>query len=129
MREIEASLVTDAIREMCIEANLELSNDMKDKLKDAMQKETSELGKQILTQLDKNMQIAKENLIPICQDTGMTTVFVQMGQDVHVTGNMTDAINEGIREGYEQGIWFREYESCLHAKASRWSPGSDGCSN
>ena len=89
---------------MCIEANIELSKDVKNSIEIATKKEISPLGKQILEQLEENMKIAKEEKIPICQDTGMAIVFIKLGQDVHVEGmNLTDAINEGIRQGYKEG--------------------------
>ena len=104
MREINTEIITENIKEMCIEANYELSCDMKNRIKEYTAKEESELGKKILSQLDENMKIAKEDLIPICQDTGMAVVFIKVGQDVHFTGEYVDnAINEGIRRGYIEG--------------------------
>lgn len=104
MRTISTKEITKNIKEMCIEANLELSQDVKEKLYDAAQKETKELGKQILGQLKENLEIAKNEFIPICQDTGMAVVFVKVGQEVHIEGeSLTDAINEGIRQGYVEG--------------------------
>ena len=104
MREISTEIITENIKEMCIEANYELSCDMKNRIKEYTAKEESELGKKILSQLDENMKIAKEELIPICQDTGMAVVFIKVGQDVHFTGEYVDnAINEGIRRGYIEG--------------------------
>ncbi|MCR4779404.1 MAG: fumarate hydratase [Lachnospiraceae bacterium] len=104
MREISTEIITENIKEMCIEANYELSCDMKNRIKEYTAKEESELGKKILSQLDENMKIAKEDLIPICQDTGMAVVFIKVGQDVHFTGEYVDnAINEGIRRGYIEG--------------------------
>lgn len=104
MRNISTDIIIKNIKEMCIEANLELSRDMQDKLKNAMNTETGILGKKILSQLDENMKIAKEESIPICQDTGMAVVFFKIGQDVHIEGmNLTDAINEGVRQGYVEG--------------------------
>ena len=104
MREISTEIITENIKEMCIEANYELSRDMKNRIKEYTAKEESELGKKILSQLDENMKIAKEDLIPICQDTGMAVVFIKVGQDVHFTGEYVDnAINEGIRRGYIEG--------------------------
>ena len=89
---------------MCIDANLELSKDMKCRLKHAKEEEKGDLGKQILSQLEENMEIAKQENIPICQDTGMAVVFFKIGQDVHIEGmNITDAINEGFRQGYVEG--------------------------
>lgn len=104
MREIDAQLLTKNIKEMCIEANHYLSDDMKKVFDNARNNEKSPLGKQILEQLDKNLKIAREDMIPICQDTGMAVVFVKIGQDVHITGaNIEDAINEGVRQGYVEG--------------------------
>ena len=104
MREIDAQLLTKNIKEMCIEANHYLSDDMKKVFDNARNNEKSPLGKQILEQLDENLKIAREDMIPICQDTGMAVVFVKIGQDVHITGaNIEDAINEGVRQGYVEG--------------------------
>lgn len=103
MRNIDAALITEAISEMCIEANHELSPDMKHLMEQAASEEESPLGKQILNQLLDNLKIAKEDMIPICQDTGMAVIFMEVGQDVHVNGNLTDAINEGVRRGYVEG--------------------------
>lgn len=104
MRTIHTDEIISNIREMCIEANLTLSPDMQQVIKQAQNQEDSPLGKQILGQLCENMEIAKEDRIPICQDTGMAIVFVKLGQDVHIEGmNLTDAINEGVRQGYTDG--------------------------
>ena len=104
MRIVKAEDITRNIKEMCIEANLALSADVKEAICEAGKKETSELGKQIIKTLEENMSIAKTEQIPICQDTGMTVVFAKIGQDVHIDGMyVEDAINQGIREGYEQG--------------------------
>ena len=104
MREIDAQLLTKNIKEMCIEANHYLSDDMKKVFDNARNNEKSPLGKQILEQLDENLKIAREDMIPICQDTGMAVVFVKIGKDVHITGaNIEDAINEGVRQGYVEG--------------------------
>lgn len=104
MREINVAQVTDAVKNLCINANYELSIDMQAALKNARLNEESELGKQILDKLDENLKIAKEDRIPICQDTGMAVLFVKIGQDVHFAGgNLTDAINEGVRQGYTEG--------------------------
>lgn len=104
MREINVAQVTDAVKNLCINANYELSTDMQAALKNARLNEESELGKQILDKLDENLKIAKEDRIPICQDTGMAVLFVKIGQDVHFAGgNLTDAINEGVRQGYTEG--------------------------
>ena len=104
MRVISVDTITETIKEMCIEANHFLSDDMKCVFCEAMNKEESPLGKQILNQLQENLSIAGNDMIPICQDTGMAVVFVKVGQDVHFEGgNITDAINEGVRQGYIEG--------------------------
>ena len=105
MRELNVEKITQAVKEMCIEANHFLSPDMNEAIKDSMKKEESEIGKKILSQLEENLKIAKEDMIPICQDTGMAVVFLKIGQDVHfVGGNITDAVNEGVKEGYTEGF-------------------------
>ena len=104
IREIHVDKITENIKEMCIEANHFLTSDMDCRLKEAAQEETSALGKQILEQLQENLQIAGEDMIPICQDTGMAVVFLEIGQEVHfVGGALEDAVNEGVRQGYIQG--------------------------
>ena len=104
MREINASEITAAVRDLCIDANYELADDMKKAMKDAAENETSPLGKKILGQLLENLDIAKEDIVPICQDTGMAVVFAEIGQDVHITGgDFEEAVNEGVRQGYVQG--------------------------
>ena len=104
MRTIETGEITRNIREMCIEANHFLSADMNQALMQAVQTEESPLGKQILGQLQDNLKIAGKDMIPICQDTGMTVVFLEIGQDVHLSGgNLTNAVNEGVRQGYTEG--------------------------
>ena len=105
MKVIEVSKVTETIKEMCIEANHFLSDDMKAALYNAQKEEESALGKQILGQLQENLSIAGEDMIPICQDTGMAVVFMEIGQDVHFTGgSLEEAINEGVRRGYVDGF-------------------------
>ncbi|MBP5599159.1 MAG: fumarate hydratase, partial [Lachnospiraceae bacterium] len=105
MRELNVEKITQAVKEMCIEANHFLSPDMNEAIKDSKKREESEIGKKILSQLEENLKIAKEDMIPICQDTGMAVVFVKIGQDVHlVGGNVTDAVNEGVKEGYTEGF-------------------------
>ena len=105
MKTIEVSRITETIKEMCIEANHFLSDDMKEALCNAQKKEESELGKQILGQLQENLAIAGEDMIPICQDTGMAVIFMEIGQDVHFTGgSLEEAINEGVRRGYVDGF-------------------------
>ena len=104
MRTVHTDVIIKTIKEMCIEANYILSDDMSDRIIQAESEETNIIGKEILGQLVENMKIAKEDMIPICQDTGMTTVFIKIGQDVHIEGMfILDAINEGIRQGYEEG--------------------------
>ncbi len=104
MRTITTDTIIQNIKEMCIEANYSLTSDVKDKLYQAAEEENSPLGRQILSQLKENLQIAKDDEIPICQDTGMAVVFLRIGQDVHIEGqNLEDAVNEGIRQGYIEG--------------------------
>lgn len=104
MRTIHTDQIIETIRQMCIDANLHLSKDMKDAICSAVEKEKSPLGKQILEQLEENMDIAAAEDIPICQDTGMTVVFLKIGQNLHIDGiNLEDAVNEGIRQGYIDG--------------------------
>jgi len=104
MRNIDSSEITRNIKEMCIEANHFLAPDMERVFKKAKENEESKLGCQILEQLDENLKIAAEDMIPICQDTGMAVVFIEIGQDVHIEGeNLEDAINEGVRQGYVDG--------------------------
>lgn len=105
MRNINVSEVTDAVRDLCIKANHYLAPDMKKALSEAVTNEEAELGKQILKQLEDNLKIAEEDMIPICQDTGMAVVFINIGQDVHFEGgSLEDAINEGVRRGYVDGF-------------------------
>ena len=104
MRSVDVSIVTKNIKEMCIQANHFLSEDMDIAMKNAVKTEEAPLGKQILTQLQENLKIAGEDMIPICQDTGMAVVFIEVGQEVHFEGgSLTDAINEGVRQGYVEG--------------------------
>ena len=104
MRNISVCEITKNIKEMCIEANHFLTDDMKEALNNAYEQEKSEVGKSVLAQLKENLDIAGSDMIPICQDTGMTVVFVEIGQEVHFTdGNVEDAINEGVRQGYMDG--------------------------
>lgn len=105
IRTVKTEEITKTIKEMCIEANHYLSKDMDKAMKEAVEKEESLLGKQILTQLQENLQIAGADTIPICQDTGMAVIFVEIGQDVHVEGgDLETAINEGVRQGYVEGF-------------------------
>lgn len=104
MRNVDVKLVTDNIKEMCIEANHFLSKDMEKVFNCAVEKEKSPLGRQVLSQLKENLEIAGNEMIPICQDTGMAVIFISVGQEVHFEGgNITDAINEGVRQGYNEG--------------------------
>ncbi|MDE6982979.1 MAG: fumarate hydratase, partial [Lachnospiraceae bacterium] len=104
MRTIHVSQITQNIKEMCIEANHCLAPDMDCALKEAASAEKSPLGRQILNQLQDNLQIAQEDRIPICQDTGMAVIFLEIGQDVHFEGgSLEDAVNEGVRQGYVDG--------------------------
>ena len=104
MREINVDEIVKNIKEMCIEANHFLSEDMKQVYEGAVRDEKSALGRQILNQLQENLKVAGEDMIPICQDTGMAVVFINVGQEVHFTGgNITDAVNEGVRQGYVDG--------------------------
>ena len=104
MRTVKVDKVTEAVREMCINANYFLSSDMRKKLKEAAEQEESPLGKQILCQLQENLQIAGEDQIPICQDTGMAVIFLEIGQEVYFEGgDLTEAVNEGVRRGYAEG--------------------------
>ncbi|MBR0085570.1 MAG: fumarate hydratase [Lachnospiraceae bacterium] len=104
MRTIECSLITETVKDMCIKAAHFLSDDMKCAFEKAVQSETSELGRKVLSSLEENLRIAGEEMIPICQDTGMAVIFVTIGQDVHIEGgSLADAINEGVRRGYTEG--------------------------
>ena len=104
MRSVKTEEITRQIREMCIEANHFLSDDMKKVFDESVKREESPLGKQILNQLQENLEIAGRDMIPICQDTGMAVVFIKVGQEVHIEGgNLTDAIDEGVRQGYVDG--------------------------
>ena len=104
LRSVSTSEITKQIREMCIEANHFLSSDMKKAFENSIKEECSPLGQQILKQLEENLFIAGEDKIPICQDTGMAIIFLKIGQEVHIEGgSLTDAINQGVREGYVDG--------------------------
>ena len=105
MRTLDVSRVVEAVKEMCIEANHFLSEDMSEAMRKAAEAEEASLGKQILNQLQENARIAGEDMIPICQDTGMAVVFAEVGQDVHFEGGiLEDAIHEGVRRGYQEGF-------------------------
>ncbi len=104
MRNLDVSLIKDNIKKLCIDANYYLGNDMINAFKDAIEKEESDVGKNILNVLLKNAEIAKKEQLPICQDTGVAVVFLEIGQDVHITGgDLYEAINQGVREGYKEG--------------------------
>ena len=104
MKNIKTADIVNIVREMCIQANHYLSDDMNSRLKNSVNTEKSELGKKILNQLQENLDIADKEQIPICQDTGMAVFFVEIGQEVHIDdGLLTDAINEGVRKGYTEG--------------------------
>ena len=104
MRNLHTDIIIDTVKEMCISANLYLAGDMEKSLRQAAEIEDGKLGKQIMNQLIENMEIAAEEKIPICQDTGMAVFFVNVGQDLHIEGmNLSDAINEGVRQGYTEG--------------------------
>lgn len=104
MRTIQLSEVTKNIKEMCIEANHFLAKDMDCAMKQALEQEKAPLGRQILEQLQDNLKIAGEDMIPICQDTGMAVIFMEIGQEVHFEGGLLeDAVNEGVRQGYQEG--------------------------
>lgn len=105
MRVIKTDVIVENIKEMCIEATHFLTDDMKQVFEEAVKTEESPLGKQVLNQLQENLQIAGTDMIPICQDTGMAVIFMKVGQDVHIEGgSLTDAINEGVRRGYIDGL-------------------------
>lgn len=104
VRSVDVKFLTENIKEMCIQANHYLAPDMDKAMKNAYEKETKPLAKQILAQLLENLDIAGEDMIPICQDTGMAVVFLKVGQDVHFEGgSVEDAVNEGVRQGYAEG--------------------------
>ena len=103
MRELDASLITDAVARMCIEANCHLSSDVKDRICDFCDKEKWSGAKEILERIVENFKIADEEDRPVCQDTGVACVFLEIGQDLHINGNIQDAVNEGVRRGYAEG--------------------------
>lgn len=105
IRTVQTEIITETIKKMCIEANYSLSSDMVKAMRKAEEKEESVLGKQILAQLQDNLEIAASDMIPICQDTGMAVVFLEVGQDVHFEGgSFEDVVNEGVRRGYTEGF-------------------------
>ncbi|HDM76116.1 MAG TPA: fumarate hydratase, partial [Deltaproteobacteria bacterium] len=104
MREVAATRITEAVRDLCIKANTQLGKDVLEALKRALKEEESPQGRDILEKLILNAQIAREENIPICQDTGFAVVFVELGQNVHISGgSLVEAINEGVRQGYKDG--------------------------
>ncbi|MBS7298392.1 MAG: fumarate hydratase [Eubacteriales bacterium] len=104
MREVNSEIITETIAKMCIEANCVIAPEIKAAIETAKQTEESEVGKTVLDNLLENARIAKEKMVPICQDTGMAVFFVELGKDVHIVGkNLTDAINDGVRKGYTEG--------------------------
>ncbi|MGN0326860.1 MAG: fumarate hydratase [Lachnospiraceae bacterium] len=113
MRTIKADVIIETVKDMCIEASHFLSEDMKCALENATQSEESPLGKQVLNQLEENLSIAGSDMIPICQDTGMAVLFVELGQEVHIEGAwLEDAINEGVRRGYVDGYLRKSVVRC-----------------
>ncbi len=105
MREIESSRITEAVREMSIEAAYKLGDDVKEALKDNLAAETSPTGREIIRQLIENAGIAMEGVYPMCQDTGFAVIFVELGQEVHITGgDISEAVHEGVRQGYAEGF-------------------------
>ncbi len=104
MREIDALTITETVKKLCIEANCHLSSDIKDRIKQSALDENWPQAKEILNQIINNCTIADQNEQPICQDTGVACVFLKIGQDVHICGNITDAVNEGVRQGYAEGF-------------------------
>lgn len=105
MKEINVSKITEVVKNMCIDANYYLTHDVKEKIESAYKQEKWPMAKEILEKILTNIDIAKKEEMPICQDTGMACVFVEIGQDVHIIGgNLKDAINEGIRQGYNEGF-------------------------
>lgn len=105
MRDISCHVIRDTIQEMCIQATHFLSDDMVEAMNHAIETEESTLGKQVLKQLEDNLKIAGEEMIPICQDTGMAIFFIEMGQEIHIVdGILEEAINEGVRRGYTEGF-------------------------
>ncbi|MDQ7093884.1 fumarate hydratase [Desulfosporosinus sp. PR] len=105
MKEIQAAEIVSAVQELCIEANYDLGSDIMNGFRKALKDEASPLGQEVLECLIENAQIAHDERVPMCQDTGMAVLFVEIGQDLHVVGGgLTEAINEGVRQGYEKGF-------------------------
>ncbi|OQX85722.1 MAG: fumarate hydratase [Candidatus Latescibacteria bacterium 4484_7] len=104
MREIDAAKITDEVARLCMEANFDLGKDVEDAIRDSLKREESTVGKEILNQLLENARIAREERLPICQDTGLAVIFIEMGQEVHIKGGtLEEAVNEGVRRGYTEG--------------------------
>ena len=112
MKIIQSEEISKLVTEMCFDANHYLSEDMKEAFENAEKVEESPVGRKVLKQLRDNLDIASEDKIPICQDTGMAVLFVEVGQDVHIEGNLTDAINKGVSEGYTKGFLRKSVVSC-----------------
>lgn len=104
MREIDAKVITEAVERLCIEANYHLSDDMKDCIYNCQRSEPWQPAKEILSRIVENFEISDKNNLPICQDTGVACVFLKIGQDVHISGDVTEAVNEGVRLGYDKGF-------------------------
>ena len=104
MRDIDVSVVTEAVKEMCISSNINLGSDVRECIKSSIEKEESPTGRNIMEIMLENSDMARQKSMPLCQDTGMAVVFIEIGQDVHFTGgNLIDAVNEGVRKGYSEG--------------------------
>lgn len=103
MREISAERITEAVKRLCIEANIDLPGDVRGRICESMTSETWPQAREILARIMENDTIAAEARRPVCQDTGMACVFLKIGQDVHITGDLTEAVNEGVRRGYREG--------------------------
>ena len=104
VRNIEMSLVTEAVKELAVDANCNIGKSFIDELREALKKEKSMIGKNVIEQIIENDTIAMENKEPMCQDTGLVVVFVELGYDVHLNGDLYEAINEGIRQAYQEGF-------------------------
>ena len=104
MREINAKIITDTVKKLCIDANCHLSGDIKECIQNAYKDETWQQAKEILAHIIENYKIADQKNVPVCQDTGVACVFLKIGQDVHITGDITAAVNEGVRQGYTEGF-------------------------
>ena len=104
MRTIKAEEITQVVRDLCIEANCHLPSDIKDAITECKACEPFEIARNILDRIEENYQIADEDNVPICQDTGLACVFLEIGQDVHIEGNLKEAVDEGVRRGYTEGF-------------------------